>query len=222
MFDKRLNIFTGHFGSGKTEIAVNAAFSIKRAGFSTAIIDMDIVNPFFRTKDAQEALERSGIKVVAPAYANTNVDVPALPAEIYSFFGNKDMHVVMDIGGDDLGARVLSRYKKEIENEDYDMFIVINVKRPETDSEGKIEEMVRMIEISSSLKATGLINNTNLMNHTTVEDVLKGEELISSVSKKLSIPFRITAVMSSTVGSAGLTPDHELLVLDKYIKLPWE
>ncbi len=104
MFNKRINIFTGHFGSGKTEVAVNYAFEMARTGQRTAIVDLDIVNPFFRTADAKQKLENSGIKVVLPMYANTNVDVPALPAEINTLFERKDFKLVFDVGGDDLGS----------------------------------------------------------------------------------------------------------------------
>ena len=104
MFDKRINIFTGHFGSGKTEVAVNYAMKMAEAGYRTAIVDFDIINPYFRTADAKDALEEQNIKVILPMYANTNVDIPAIPPEIYSLFEDKDTKVVLDVGGDDLGA----------------------------------------------------------------------------------------------------------------------
>ena len=120
MFERRINIFTGHFGSGKTEVAVNYTLKLAAAEYKTAIVDFDIINPYFRTADAKQALEKNNIKVVLPMYANTNVDIPAIPPEIYSLFQNKEYKVVLDVGGEDLGAKAVSRFKEEILNDDYE------------------------------------------------------------------------------------------------------
>ena len=129
----RINIFAGHYGSGKTEVSVNFALMLAKKGLKTAIIDLDIVNPYFRTADAIEKLEENNVKVIYPVYANTNVDVPALPKETYGVFQDKDVYVILDVGGDDLGAKVLSYYKNEIELSQSEFFFVINTKRPFTD-----------------------------------------------------------------------------------------
>lgn len=222
MFDKRINIFTGHFGSGKTEVAVNYALKLSEKNKNTCIVDLDIVNPFFRTADAKEELERKGVWVMLPKYANTNVDVPALPAEINTLFENKKYHVVFDVGGDDLGARALSRYREEIEQESHDLFFVINPRRPMTDTEDKIIEMLYQIEASSRLKVTKLVNNTNILQYTQAEDVLRGHRLIQSVSEKLNIPIGFT---SGFINSVELIQDKigtNILLMDKLIKLPWD
>jgi len=223
MFEKRINIFTGHFGSGKTEVAVNSALKLAESGLKTSIVDFDIVNPYFRTADAREELERNNIKVVLPLYANTNVDVPAIPPEIYSLFQNKEYKVVLDVGGDDLGARAVSRFKEEILNDDYEMFFVINTRRGMTDTPEKIMEMIALIEDSANIKITKLINNSNLLEETSPEILLEGNETISAVSEKLGIPIGITAGMEEVVGrldSSSLC-GSEVLAMRKLIHLPW-
>ena len=222
MFDKRIRIFTGHFGSGKTEVAVNYAMKLGDMGNKTAIVDFDIVNPYFRTADVKEFLEQKGIYVITPLYANTNVDVPALPGEINTLFERKEYDVVFDVGGDDLGARVLSRYNEEILEEDYEMFFVINIKRPMTDTFLRIEEMIKSIEYSSRLKVTKLVNNTNLLGDTKEKDIIDGIELIEEVSKKLKIPIGFSSYIANQPLNIKEKLGTEILELQKLIKLPWD
>ncbi len=223
MFEKRINIFTGHFGSGKTEVAVNYALRLAESNFMTSIVDFDIVNPFFRTADAKEELERNNIWVILPMYANTNVDVPAIPPEIYSLFQKKEYKAVLDVGGDDLGAKAVARFKEEILSDDYDMFFVINTRRGMTDTPEKIVEMITLIEDSAKIKVTKLINNSNLLEETTPEIILEGNAIISQASKKLGIPIGITAGMESVISllDSSKLSGSELLPLRKQIHLPW-
>ncbi len=223
MFEKRINIFTGHFGSGKTEVAVNYALRLAESNYKTSIVDFDIVNPYFRTADAKEELERNNIWAILPMYANTNVDVPAIPPEIYSLFQKKEYKAVLDVGGDDLGAKAVARFKEEILNDDYEMFFVINTRRGMTDTPEKILEMIALIEDSAKIKVTKLINNSNLLEETTPEIILEGNEIISQVSKKLGIPIGITAGMESVISllDNSQLSGSELLPLKKQIHLPW-
>lgn len=218
MLEKRLNIFTGHFGSGKTEVAVNTALKLKSAGNKTAILDFDIVNPYFRTADVKEVLTKKGIWVMTTTYANTNVDVPAIPAEVSTLFIEKDYRVVLDVGGDDIGARALSRYKDEIMEDDYEIYLVININRPMTNTVEKIKEMIWEIEQSSRLKVTKLVNNTNVLSYTTGEDIIKGQKVIQQVG----IPIGFTSGFADTIDSVRDKIDGEVLYLDKLIRLPWE
>jgi len=223
MFERRINIFTGHFGSGKTEVAVNYALKLAEANFKTAIVDFDIINPYFRTADAKDELEKNNIHVILPMYANTNVDIPSIPPEIYSMFQNKQYKVVLDVGGDDLGAKAVSRFKEEIVSDDYEMFFVINTKRIMTDTPEKIMEMIAIIEDGANIKVTKLINNSNLLEETTPEILLEGNKIIAEVSEKSGIPIAITAGMTdvmSTLSSQQLS-DSELLPMSKLIHLPW-
>lgn len=222
MFKKRISIFTGHFGSGKTEVAVNYAIKLSERFTKTAIVDFDIVNPFFRTADAVKILEGRGIKVILPAYANTNVDVPALPAEINMIFENKEYRAVFDVGGDDLGAKVLSRYNEIILADDYEMYFVINTRRPMTITGNGIEDMIHEIEKSSRLKVDWLVNNTNLLGETTKDDVFEGKAMIDEVSSRLGIPIAFTSGMKSVMEGLAGCDGIEKLLMDKYIRLPWE
>ncbi len=224
MFEKRINIFTGHFGSGKTEVAVNYAFKMAEADFKTAIVDFDIINPYFRTADAKEALESNNIRVLLPRFANTNVDIPAIPAEIYSLFQDKTYKVVLDVGGEDLGAKAVSRFKEEITSDDYEMFFVINTKRGMTDTPEKIYEMIAIIEDGANIKITKLINNSNLLEETTPEIIFHGNEIISEVSRKTGIPIAITAGMEELVNSfnSEQLSGSEILSMRKQIFLPWD
>ncbi|WP_027629268.1 ATP synthase [Ruminiclostridium cellobioparum] len=223
MFEKRINIFTGHFGSGKTEVAVNYALKLAEAHYKTAIVDFDIVNPYFRTADAREELEKNNIWVILPMYANTNVDVPAIPSEIYSLFQKKEYKAVLDVGGDDLGAKAVSRFKEEILSDDYEMFFVINTRRGMTDTPEKILEMIALVEDSANIKVTRLINNSNLLEETTPEIILEGNGIIFEVSEKLGIPLSITAGLEGVISrlESSRLSGSELLPLRKQIHLPW-
>ena len=222
MFDKRITIFTGHFGSGKTEVAVNYAFKMAQSGKKTAIVDMDIVNPFFRTADAAGVLEERGIKVITPMYANTNVDVPALPPEIYSLFDDKSYSVIFDVGGDDLGARVLSRFKGQILTDDYIHYFVINTKRPMTKNEDEIEEMIMDIQGSSGIKVDRLVNNANLLGASTTEILSEASVIIGRISSKLSIPVGFISGMKEVLEEYKAEPHIERLYMEKFIKLLWD
>lgn len=222
MFDKRVTIFTGHFGSGKTEVAVNYAFKMAQMGRKTAIVDMDIVNPFFRTADVKKELEEKGIKVVAPMYANTNVDVPSLPSEINTLFEDRSYSVVLDAGGDDLGARVLGRYNESILQEEFIHYFVINTRRPMTKTTEEIEAMIEEIQSSSKLKVDKLVNNTNLLGATTIDIIEEGGLIIDEVSHKLSIPIGFISGMEEMLRELQGYPDLERIYLNKFIKLPWD
>lgn len=222
MTERRITIFTGHFGSGKTEVAVNYTIRLARAGKNTAIADLDIVNPFFRTADVRGLLENMGIKVIAPVYANTNVDVPSLPAEINTLFEDKSYHAVFDVGGDDLGARALSRYAGEIAREDYVHYLVINTKRPMTRTPQEIEKMIMEIQDGAGIKVDMLVNNANLMGASTPELIEEASGIIGKVSEKLSIPVGLISGMEEVLRQYKGEPGIERLYLRKYINLPWE
>lgn len=220
MFDKRINIFTGHYGTGKSEIAVNAAVSIKQERDKVVLVDMDIVNPFFRSLDAKNMLESMGISVLALLFANTNVDVPALIPEIAAAIKNQDNSVILDVGGDEDGARVLGRYRGDIQDGEYDMFFVINRARPLTGDLEDTLEYMEAIQEASRLKVTKLISNTHYLDHTTPDDVKHGLELSRRVSEKTGVPIAAVSVME---GMEYLAKDLDatLFILKKNIRLPF-
>jgi hypothetical protein len=222
MFDKRINIFIGHFGSGKTEVALNYIQQFSRIASDVTIVDLDIVNPFFRTSDAWETLNNHHIKLIKPVYANTNIDVPALPPEINSVLENKNIPVIFDVGGDDLGARAISCYKNSIEKENYDLFFVINLNRPLTSSKSKIKSMLYEIESTTRLKITKLVNNTNLLQETLIEDILKANHIIKEICQEEQIDFGFLCAKKDMVEELSNKTQDTVLTVGDFIKLPWD
>lgn len=189
---KRVALFCGHYGSGKTNIAVNYALWLKSQGKEVAVADMDIVNPYFRTKDSEEELNKEGIELISPHFANSNVDLPSLPQELYGLFQRKNRNVVLDIGGDDRGAYALGRFTPYIlEENDYDCFFVANFYRPLTRTAKEALEVMREIEIAGKVPFTGIINNSNIGEDTTKEDV----EKTFAEAEKLSVLSGLPVVM---------------------------
>lgn len=187
---KKITVFTGHYGSGKTEIAINFALAEAAKGKKTVICDMDVVNPYFRTKDAQKRLQDAGIRVICPEFANSNVDLPSLPGEINAAFDGNYDSAILDLGGDDDGAVALGQYHARLQKSDYDMLVVANLKRPLTETRQEIVDMVRAIEQASRLTATALINNTNISYETTTEILLENAQELEDAAKELGIPVR--------------------------------
>ncbi|MBQ7636688.1 MAG: hypothetical protein IJS80_05210 [Lachnospiraceae bacterium] len=192
---KRVTLFAGHYGSGKTNVAVNYALKLKKEGYDVAIADLDIVNPYFRTKDSQKELEGNGIKLISSLYAGSNVDLPALPAEIYSLVDIHDRYAIFDIGGDDRGATALGRYADAIkEEDDYELLLVVNKFRPLSRTPELLLEIMHEIETTANMKFTGIVNDSNLGTETTAKDVLDSVPFAEKVSEMAGIPVRFTTV----------------------------
>ena len=200
---KRLTLICGHYGTGKTNIAVNMALDLKRSWDNTAIADLDIVNPYFRTKDSEDDLARAGIKLICSEYANSNLDIPALPQEIYTITDDRSMKVILDIGGDDRGAYVLGRIAPAIKEEnDYEMLMVVNAYRPLTRDAASTLEVMREIERACGIPFTGIVNNSNLGVETTPEDVLKTVRYADEISDITGLPVVVTCAQRRV--AAGL------------------
>ena len=195
MESKRVTLFAGHYGSGKTNIAVNYALKLRADGKPVVIADLDIVNPYFRTKDSEKELTEAGIRLISSQYASSNVDLPALPQDVYSIVDNNTEYAVMDIGGDDRGAYALGRYADSLKKENnYEMFMVINMYRPLTrDVESTLEVMAE-IEAACSMKFTAIVNNSNIGEETIEQDVLDSLGYADEVSKATGLPIRLTTV----------------------------
>lgn len=203
---KRVNLFCGHYGSGKTNIAVNFAMNMKKQGFDTAIADIDIVNPYFRTKDSEAELKAAGIDVISLPFANSNVDLPALPAEVYSLVQNHSIYAVFDIGGDDRGAYALGRYAPYIvEENNYDMFFVANFYRPLTRNAEEAYDVMKEIETACAIPFTGIINNSNLGIETTIEDVESTVEEAEKLASLTGLPLVFTCAEES-ICKPGMFP----------------
>ena len=192
---KRLTLLCGHYGSGKTNVAVNLAFYLKEQYNNVVVADLDIVNPYFRTKDSIDDFKARGIELICSEYANTNVDIPALPANMYRLTADKDITAVIDVGGDDRGAYALGRLVPEIKAENnFDMLMVINGYRPLTPDAESTVEVMREIETACGLKFTGLVNNSNIGEETTAEDIIKSIGYANEVSRASGLPIVMTSV----------------------------
>lgn len=191
---KRVTIFAGHYGSGKTNLAVNYALELKRGGREVKIADLDIVNPYFRTKDSADVLEAAQIPLISPAFANSNVDLPALPQELYALVQRRDFYAVMDVGGDDRGAYALGRYTPYIlEENDYEMVFVVNFYRPLTTTPEEAMEVMGEIEAACGIRFTCIVNNSNLGNLTTAEDVKATAKKAEALSRLSKLPLWMTS-----------------------------
>ncbi|MEE1139112.1 MAG: hypothetical protein U0M02_11600 [Acutalibacteraceae bacterium] len=195
MESKRITLFAGHYGSGKTNIAVNYALRLKEEYDKVVIADLDIVNPYFRSKDSEKQLEARGIHLISSEYANTNVDVPAMPSEAYSIIDDKTIRAVIDVGGDDRGALAMGRYAPAILSEnDYEMLLVINKFRPLTRDCASTLAVMTEIETACGMKFTGIINNSNLGDETTAEDVISSASYANGISEVTGLPVKMTTV----------------------------
>jgi hypothetical protein len=223
MDSKRLTLFAGHYGSGKTNIAVNYALHLARKGKKVCIADLDIVNPYFRTKDSEKELTESGITLISPRFANSNVDLPALPAESYRLVQDRSCYGVMDIGGDDRGAYALGRYVPYIIKENnYRMIYVANCYRALTRTAQEALEVMREIEAACGLQFTDIVNNTNLGHETTAQILLDSSEYMEKLSKLSGLPIFATTAVENVAKQLPeeFSPVLPLQLQEKYFDLP--
>ncbi len=192
---KRLTILCGHYGSGKTNIAVNMALDLRTQRDNVAIADLDIVNPYFRSKDSEEEFKAHDIRLICSNFASSNVDLPSMPADLYSITDDKTLSVIMDIGGDDRGAYALGRLRDAIRAEDdYEMLMVVNKFRPLTPDAASTIEVMREIEWACGIPFTGIINNSNLASETDASAVLSSLNYAEEVSSLANLPLVLTTV----------------------------
>ena len=220
---KHITIFAGHYGSGKTNLAVNYALALRREGKEVIICDVDIVNPYFRTKDSQDDLEAAGIQLVSSPFANSNVDLPSLPAEAYGLVEDRSEYAILDIGGDDRGAYALGRYVPFLEEEnDYQMAFVANPYRPLTATPQEALEVMREIEEAGHLNFTAIVNNANLGPETTAETVLAALPYMAELSALSGLPLWMTTAEESVAADLrGKVEDLLPMRLQKkYFDLP--
>ena len=217
MSEKRITLFAGHYGSGKTNIAVNYALALKKQRELVCLADLDIVNPYYRAKDSAGELEEKGIRVISSFFANSNVDLPALPQDIYAITDDRRYACVLDVGGDDRGALALGRLVPGIREEgDYEMLLVVNRFRPLTRDAQSVREVVAEIEAACRLPFTGIVNNSNLGIETTPEDVLGSLPFAEEVSALCGLPVRMTTIEERLLPALqGKIPDLFPMKLQK-------
>ena len=221
MEHKRLTLFAGHYGSGKTNIAVNYALHLAKEGKNVCIADLDIVNPYFRTKDSAQVLADAGVHLISPHFANSNVDLPALPAEAYRLVTDKSIYGIMDIGGDDRGAYALGRYVPAMKEEgNYRMVFVANCYRPLTRTPEEALEVMREIEAACGLQFTDIVNNSNLASETTPETIYSSINYMEELSRLSGLPLWLTTAEKTVAEKLDMENILPLTLQEKYFDLP--
>lgn len=217
---KRISIFAGYFGSGKTEISLNYAIKIHKMGEKVAVVDLDLINPYFRTRVVKSHFEDKGIKVVSPGDKLANADVPALSPAIYGVLEGQNGYGVFDVGGGDIGAVVLGRFKNNLPDGAFNLFLVVNTCRPFTRDKGGIITALRDIEKTSRLKVSALVSNTNLGSETDASTVLEGYRITSEAAQFLNLPVAFVSTRADLVGSLDEI-NVPVLPLTLFMKIPW-
>lgn len=217
----RILIITGHFGTGKTEFSVNLAMDLARAGQKVMLADLDIVNPYFRSRERKALLEEAGVQVICSSQACSDADIPALPAEVLTILEDRSRRGILDIGGDPDGARVLARFQPKIVAEDYQLIFVSNANRPEVETAEKSISYLRSIEAVTGLTCGGLVDNTHLCGETTPEEIRRGSRLVEEISRQTGLPVLCSTAEKQIADQLG---DFEKPVYPITIRMkkPWE
>lgn len=220
--DKRVRIIIGHYGSGKSEFSMNYVTKLRDlVDTKVAISDLDIVNVYFRTREKRDFLQSKNILPIDSSIQATTLDLPAVSAQVTAPINDKSYNYVIDVGGDDVGARVLGRFSDLLNPDEYDMFCVVNANREKTQTAQEVIDHIRSIENASKLKVTGLINNTHLVRETTIDDILRGQELVKEVSKLTNIPIRYVTCLESLIPQLPNSIEGEVFPINLYMRECW-
>ena len=224
--DRRIRIITGHYGSGKTEFAVNYTVNLaKLTDRKVAIADLDIVNLYFRSREKRDELEAQGIKVIYSTIHEKMADLPAIAPEIVTPVKDKSYEYIIDLGGNDVGTAVLGRLKPILDHKEVDFFMVVNTNRPDTANAEGILRHKDMIEAASGLKVTGFINNTNMIRETTEETILEGDRILQEVVRITGVPVKYTTYVAEVTGDLVSSLEKkvtgDVLPLKFYMREDW-
>ncbi len=217
----RILVLVGNYGSGKTEISLNLALKFARRGEKVTLVDLDIVNPYFRSSERTELLEKEGVKVYAPSFAMSTVDVPSLPADIQAVFADKSRRVIFDVGGDDTGAAALGQYKPYFDQDDVEVLFVVNAFRPLSGDADSVCDLMLRVAGRSRLSPTAVINNANVAWETEESDLVRGEELLHEVSTRMNLPIGYLCAKQDILDKL---PDHlsgERIAIEILMRPEW-
>ena len=222
--DKKILLFTGNYGSGKSEVAVNYTLFLHALHGNTTIVDLDIINPYFRCREASEMLEHKGINVVMPEGELKYADLPIIVPEIKGIISAPKGYTILDVGGEDTGARVLSYFNETFvsKNIPHEFFLVINRNRPFTSDFNGVKNMVGLIERSSKLKVTGLVSNTHILDDTDIDSILYGYELSKESSEKLNLPLIFVTIPDKLLKDAPKDFAAPLLPIRRILNPAWK
>ncbi|MEG1431335.1 ATP-binding protein [Eubacterium sp.] len=219
--DKRITIITGHYGSGKTEFALNYALARHEQGESVILADMDIVNTYFRSRERSMQLEKLGISVLSSSIIQDNVDLPAVSAAIDGVLRGGMQSCVIDLGGNDVGTRPLGRLHPIIDQEELDVYIVVNTNRPDTATASGICRQIEALERASGYRITGLVNNTNLIWESTADNLKASDSILRCVAERTGIPVRYTAYVPSIIGQAPSGLSGVVIPMSLFMRKDW-
>jgi hypothetical protein len=221
--NNRITILSGHFGSGKTELAINLALKERKKYDKVAINDLDVINPYFRTREVAHLFQEHDIELISPKGNLAAADLPIVSGEIYRILHDPRYKLIIDPGGDKDGATALGQYYHEWKNMNPEMYFVLNANRPYVSTLEGAMYTVREIEKVSRLKVTGIINNSNIGSATTIDEILRGFELSSLLAENLQIPLLYTCVSTHLEKEiADFAKSHEVILIQRFMKLPWE
>ena len=220
--DKRIRLFIGHYGSGKSEVSINYVTKLReQVEGEVALADLDVVNVYFRSREKKDIMKDLGITPIDSSINTTTLDLPAVSAEIMRPLNDKSVNYVIDVGGDNVGGKVVGRFANQFNSNDYDMFYVVNANREKTQTAKEVLQYIDAIEATSKLKVTGLINNTHMLKETTVEDVLKGQYVAREVSKIRNIPIKYISCLESIVDKLPKDLEGDILPMKLYLREEW-
>jgi hypothetical protein len=223
LMKNKITILTGHFGSGKTEIAINLAFQERKAHPKVAINDLDVINPYYRSRDIENEFTKSDIELIAPKGHLATADLPIVSGEIYRVLHDPAYRIIIDSGGDKDGATALGQYYNEWKQMKPEMLFVLNGNRPYVSTLEGAMETIERIEVASRLKVTGIINNTNIGSETTLADIEKGLLLAQTVSAKTNIPLLYSTISEQLRNETGeFAKENPVVYIHRYMRLPWE
>ena len=219
--DKKITIISGHYGTGKTEFAVNLAIRMAREGHKITLVDLDIVNPYFRSYERKRELEKEGVEVLVTSRQG-KIDIPALPAEIMKIFSDDHKKSIIDVGGDPVGARVLGYYKTQLDTVPHDFWFCVNHNRPENRSKDQVIQYIKETEQLSRQPVTGLINTTHLGRETAEDDIIKGDAFVADIASTLELPFIYTVGEEKFESTLEGRLQASFFPIRIYMIKPWE
>ena len=214
----RVNVICGHYGTGKTNLSINLAIECARSGESVTLIDLDVVNPYFRSADYSDVLTKEGVKVIGPNFANTNLDTPSLPGAISGAIEMGE-RVIIDVGGDDAGATALGVYSRQVNESKPDVIYVINRYRSLTTTPAEAVGILREIESAARIRATGIINNSHLKSQTDARTVTDSIPFAEEVARMTGLPLMFSTAPRDVLSLNNIEGIHPI---DVYVRTPWE
>lgn len=219
--DKRIRIVTGHYGSGKTEFAVNYAVKLADAGKKVSLADLDVVNPYFRSRECEELFQKKDIELLGFILKEHGMDLPAVSGNVAKALLDNSREYIIDLGGNSAGARAFASFRNIVNPEECELFFVVNANRPETADLPGVMAQLQSIEGTLNMKVTGLINNTHLIWDTTEEDIERGEKLAREVSEKTGIPIRYTSMKKDLIPQLKGKYSGEIFSVEMYMRKTW-